>query len=109
MRRAHRIAVWAFLGLVLPLLLASPSLADREFVGKVQKISKKKMIVDNRMGDKVAFESLKDTEVEGQDKKSWKDLKRNDWVSVTWKMSDKPRKAYKVKVLPPKEEAGEDL
>jgi len=82
MRRAHRIAVWVFLGLVLPLLLASPSLADREFVGKVQKISKKKMIVDNRMGDKVAFESLKDTEVEGQDKKSWKDLKRNDWVSA---------------------------
>ena len=52
---------------------------------------------------------MKDTEVEGQDKKSWKDLKRNDWVSVTWKMSDKPRKAYKVKVLPPKEEAGDDL
>jgi hypothetical protein len=29
-------------------------------------------------------------------------------VTVSWKMIDKPRKAYKVNVLPPREEAGED-
>ena len=29
-------------------------------------------------------------------------------MSVSWKMIDKPRKAYKVTVMPPKEEAGED-
>ena len=37
------------------------------------------------------------------------DLKGNDWVTVKWKMADKPRKAYEVIVLPPKSEAGEDL
>jgi hypothetical protein len=29
-------------------------------------------------------------------------------VTVSWKFVDKPRKAYEVEVLPPKEEAGED-
>ena len=28
------------------------------------------------------------------------DLKKGDWVTVDWKMIDKPRKAYKVNVLP---------
>ena len=28
---------------------------------------------------------------------------------IHWKMMDKPRKAYKIIVLPPKKEAGEDL
>ena len=35
-------------------------------------------------------------------------IKKDDWVSVSWKMVDKPRKAYKVTVMPPKEEAGEE-
>ena len=97
--------------LVVPALTASVASAQsyREFSGKIDKINKKKMIVDNRMGDKVTFERIKGTEVSGQEKENWKDLKKNDWVTVSWKMMDKPRKAYKVEVLPPKEEAGEDL
>ena len=34
---------------------------------------------------------------------------KKDWVTVSWKMVDKPRKAYKIVVLPKKDEAGQDL
>jgi hypothetical protein len=82
--------------------LAIPSLVSaqtREFTGRVDKVTKKKMIVDNRMGDKVTFVYSKgDTQVEGT-KTEWKKLKRKDWVTVSWKFIDKPRKAYKVLVF----------
>lgn len=110
MRSVRRITVLACLGFALALAFASSASAQyREFTGKIDKINKQQMIVDNRMGDKVAFERQDDAAVAGQDKKKWGDLKKNDWVTVHWKMTDKPRKAYKVDVLPPKDEAGEDL
>lgn len=90
--------------------LLAPAMASaqmREFSGKVDRISKSKIYVDNRMGDKLAFERLDDTAVEGE-KSTWEDIQTNDWVSVSWKIIDKPRKAYKVTVLPPKPEPGED-
>jgi hypothetical protein len=55
----------------------------------------------------VSFDKVAETTVEGE-KADWGALKKNDWVSVSWKMIDKPRKAYKINVMPPKEEAGED-
>jgi len=76
----------------------------REFTGRIDRVNKKKMIVDNRMGDKVSFVPIETTEVSGEGKEKWKDLKRKDWVTVSWKMADKPRKAYKVQVLPPRED-----
>ncbi len=87
----------------------------REFYGRIDRISKKKMIVDNRMGDKVSFVPAEKPRVEdargskGKKKEKWKDLKKSDWVTVSWKMMDKPRKAYIIKVMPKKKEAGEDL
>ena len=115
----RKVALIALVAFVLPVSLAGVASAQyREFTGKVDKISKKKLIVDNRMGDKVTFDRLKGTEIEdtrsaeGRKKgkrEGWKDLKKNDWVTVHWKMMDKPRKAYKIIVLPPKKEAGEDL
>lgn len=110
MRRiAGRIALFSLIAFALPLLVATAASAQyREFTGKVQRINDKKMIVDNRMGDKVAFDRVEDTEVSGEGKKDWGDLKGDDWVNVHWKMIDKPRKAYKVDVLPPRKEAGED-
>jgi hypothetical protein len=84
----------------------------REFTGRIDKINDKKMIVDNRQGDKVTFDKVPDTKVDDTHeakKKAWSDLKSDDWVTVKWKMVDKPRKAYEVIVLPPKNEAGEDL
>lgn len=116
MRRiARRIALIALVAFVLPIATAGVASAQyREFTGKIQRINRGKMIVDNRMGDKVTFHRLKETQVEdssGEDKKKerWDDLKGDDWVTVKWKMIDKPRKAYEVIVLPPKEEPGEDM
>jgi hypothetical protein len=106
-------ALAAFCALALAVVAPGAALAQyREFTGRIDKINDKKMIVDNRQGDKVTFDKLKDTKVddthEGK-KKAWSDLKNDDWVTVKWKMVDKPRKAYEVIVLPPKNEAGEDL
>ncbi len=97
--------------IVFVLLLAVPTIASaqmRKFTGRIDRISKSKMIVDNRMGDKVSFVPVDDTKVSGEGKSTWKDLKKDDWVTVSWKFVDKPRKAYEVEVLPPKEEEGED-
>jgi hypothetical protein len=105
----------AAVSFLLPVATVSVASAQyREFTGKVDKINDEKMIIDNRMGDKVTFERLDETKVDdttGDDdkKEKWRDLKQDDWVTVKWKMMDKPRKAYEVIVLPEKEEAGEDM
>lgn len=106
----RRTALLAILALVVPLALPSVASAQmREFTGKVDKISKKgKLIVDNRKGDKVSFVKIDTTEVSGE-KAEWSKIKKGDWVTVSWKMIDKPRKAYKINVLPPRDEAGDDL
>ena len=105
----RRFLVWiALVGLVATALPLAAAAQYREFNGRIDQISKKKMIVDNRMGDKVSFVPGDPSEVSGQGRTEWKKLKRNDWVTVSWKMVDKPRIAYKVKVLPPMTEAGED-
>jgi len=104
----RRTALFAILALALPVVLPSVASAQmREFSGKIDKISGGKLIVDNRKGDKVSFVKVDETEVTGE-RTSWDDLKKDDWVTVSWKMIDKPRKAYKIQVLPPREEAGED-
>jgi hypothetical protein len=101
----RRLAWVALLAALLPLTM--PTLASaqmlREFTGKVDRINKKKIFVDNRMGDKVSFMRIDETVVEGE-KSAWEEVKKDDWVSVGWKFVDKPRKAYKVTVLPPREE-----
>jgi hypothetical protein len=106
---ARRTALLAIAALLLPFALPGVASAQmREFTGKVDKItSSGKLIVDNRKGDKVSFIRVDTTEVTGE-KDEWKKVKKDDWVTVSWKMIDKPRKAYKVQVLPPREEAGED-
>ncbi len=105
----RRFALVALAVLALPLI--APSIASaqyREFSGKVDKITKKKLFVDNRQGDKVSFIKVDETKVEGT-RASWEEVKKNDWVTVSWKMMDKPRKAYKVLVQPPKGEEGEEV
>ena len=54
-------------------LLMASSLASaqmREFTGRIDRVSKKKMIVDNRMGDKVSFVPIETTEVVGEGKET---------------------------------------
>lgn len=87
---------------------ASASAQTREFVGKLDSVSEKKVIVDNRKGDKISFSKTDETTVQGEGKTKWDELKKNDWVTIDWMMKDNPRKAYKVTVIPPREEAGED-
>ncbi len=95
------------LSAALLVAFASPTLAAdqpyREFTGRIDVIKKKKFIVDNRQGDKVSFVLIPKTEVSGE-KKSVKKIKKGDWVTVSWKFVDKPRKAYKIVVLPPRED-----
>ena len=98
----------ALAALVALLLPAAASAQYREFSGRIDRINDEKLIVDNRMGDKVTFVKVDETVVEGE-KDSWGKLKKEDWVTVSWKMMDKPRKAYKVKVTPPRQEEGEDV
>ena len=101
-RRAAVVLACSVAALLMASSLASAQM--REFTGRIDRVSKKKMIVDNRMGDKVSFVPIETTEVVGEGKEKWKDLKQKDWVTVSWKMIDKPRKAYKVQVLPPRED-----
>lgn len=114
-RRTRRFAMIVLLAFVLPAALPGVASAQyREFTGRIQKISKKKLIVDNRMGDKVAFERAETTKIDDtsggdEPKASWGDLKSHDRVTVRWMMMDQPRKAYEVIVLPAKAEAGDDL
>src|SRR5690554_2380377 len=49
--------------------LAAPSVASaqmREFTGKVDTVNDKKIIIDNRQGDKVSFNRIDETVVEGE-------------------------------------------
>ena len=95
-----RLAFVTSIAAALPLLLPSVSHAQlRDFEGKVDSINEKQIIVDNRKGDKLTFVKTEETTVEG-DKKAWPDIKKNDWVAVSSKMLEKPRKAYKVVVKP---------
>ena len=106
------LALAFFISLGTAVLAPGAALAQyREFTGRIDKINDKKMIVDNRQGDKVTFDKVPDTKIDDTHeakKKGWSDLKSDDWVTVKWKMVDKPRKAYEVIVLPPKSEAGEE-
>ncbi len=103
-----RLALVALVALIVPVAMPGAAAAQmREFVGKVDKIDAKNVIVDNRKGDKVSFSKVAETTVEGT-KTTWETIKKDDWVSVSWKMVDKPRKAYKVTVMPPQKEAGEE-
>ena len=100
-----RTALFACLAMTLPLVMSSDASAQyRAFAGKVQKISKKTILVDNRKGDQISFVHTDATVVVGE-KKSWGAIEKNDWVSVSWKMVDEPRIAYRIVVMPPKKEA----
>lgn len=105
---ARKVFGTALLAFALALVgAASASAQLREFTGKVDSVSEKKIIIDNRQGDKVSFNKLDETKVDGL-KTSWEEVKKGDWATVGWKFVDKPRKAYTVTIIPAKEEAGTD-
>ena len=82
--------------------VAAPGAAwaqKRDFTGKVDKITKTSIFVDNRQGDKLKFAKTDETTVAGE-KAKWDEIKKNDWVTVNSNMFEKPRKAYAVTVIP---------
>ena len=98
----YRTALIAFLATALPLVMSSDASAQyRAFAGRVEAISKNEILVENRKGDRISFVRIDQTVVVGE-KKSWQAIEKNDWVSVSWKMMDAPRAAYRVVVMPPK-------
>lgn len=76
---------------------------QRSFEGELQKAKGDTIVVDNKKGDKIKFVQPPTPDVSGE-KTAWEDLKKGDWVAVCSKMLEKPRKAYKVSVMPPKDE-----
>ena len=99
MVKVNRFAAVAMSLLVAASLLA-PGIASaqlKDFEGKVDSISDSKIIVDNRKGDKITFDKVADSTVEGK-ATAWDAVKKGDWVAVSSKMLEKPRKAYKVTV-----------
>ncbi len=102
-----RIAVRVLIAVALPLVLSNEASAGfREFSGKVTEISGDELVIDNRQGDRVSFRRSEATTVTGA-KKSWQAIEQGDRVSVSWKMVDKPRIAYKVVVMSPKQKSHE--
>jgi hypothetical protein len=103
------------------LMWSAPAFAGcegmREFTGLLQgmkKGNKGGFVVDNRQGDKVKFirdatSKVVDESGGAKPKAEWDDLANGDYVSVCWKFTDNPRKAYLVTVKPvPKESAEEE-
>ena len=114
-------ALWCALVVGASLVLSGPAFAGcegmREFTGLLQGMKKGKkggFLVDNRQGDKVKFirddtSAVIDESGGAKPKADWDDLANGDYVSVCWKFTDNPRKAYKVTVKPaPKEEVAEE-
>ena len=122
MRKSLRaLALWSVLLAGTSLVFAGPAFAGcegmREFTGLLQgmkKGAKGGFVVDNRQGDKVKFirdatSAVVDESGGATPKTEWDKLANGDYVSVCWKFTDNPRKAYKVTVKPaPKEEAAEE-
>ena len=113
LRTFRGLALAALVLAAAPLLIPGAAHAQyREFRGKIDSINSKQMIVDNRMGDKLKFQRADgfsiEAEGEGEGGGAWDDLKKGQWVTVYWKMMDKPRKAYRARLEPEPEEEGED-
>jgi hypothetical protein len=95
--------------LLLSLGLAAPALAGppagrtdhRDFAGKVSKVSRKRVTVENRMGDRRSFVRGEKTRVRGG-RESWDGIRQGDEVIVDWHLEDRPARARRVRVIPPR-------
>ena len=99
---ACRVAWLALILALVPLVMPGDAWAQyREFSGRVAGIGEKTLRVDNGKGDVLSFAKLPSTSVTGK-KQQWKQIQKNDWVSVSWMMMDSPRAAHRVVVMSPK-------
>ena len=75
----------------------------REFTGRIERVSAGQLVVGNRAGDQLSFAAASGVVVRGA-KSSWGELAKGDFVTVSWKLDDEPRKAHAVVVRPPRSE-----
>lgn len=95
--RARAVAVG--FAAAVALLAAGPAGADhRDFAGRVKKVSKKRVTVENRMGDRRSFVRGEKTRVRGG-RSSWDGLAPGDEVIVDWHLEDRPARARRVRVI----------
>ena len=80
----------------LAFVLALPAVAS-EFTGTVASVSGSKLTVE-RAGARVVFSKASDVVVGGK-RSAWSAIAKGDTVSVSWKISDKPPRAYRVSVI----------
>jgi hypothetical protein len=84
------------------LLIAVPAAADpaghRDFPGKVSKVSKERVTIENRQGDRRSFVRGKKTKVRGT-RNDWDGIRPGDQVIVDWHLEDKPARARRVRVI----------
>jgi hypothetical protein len=97
--RARVLAV--VLAAVVGGLAAAPAGADhRDFAGRVKKVSKKRVEVENRMGDRRSFVRGEKTRVKrGKGPSSWEGIRPGDEVIVDWHLKDRPARARRVRVI----------
>jgi hypothetical protein len=92
-------ALAAVLAVAMATLAAGPAAADhRDFAGRVKKVSKKRVTVENRMGDRRSFVRGEKTRV-GGNRSNWEGLEPGDEVIVDWHLKDKPARARRVRVI----------
>jgi hypothetical protein len=92
-------ALAAVLAVAVATLTAGPAGADhRDFAGRVKKVSKKRVTVENRMGDRRSFVRGEKTRV-GGDRSNWEGLRPGDEVIVDWHLKDRPVRARRVRVI----------
>ncbi len=92
----------ALAALVTAGVLAAPAGAQmHEFTGSVNQVSGERLVVGNRMGDQLSFVRGPKTQVRGA-KGEWDSIRRDDRVTVHWDFGEKPARAHRVVVLPPR-------
>jgi hypothetical protein len=80
-------------------LAGSPTAADhRDFAGKVSKVSKKRVTIENRQGDRRSFVRGTKTKVRGR-RSDWDGIRPGDKVIIDWHLEDRPARARRVRVI----------
>lgn len=99
--RKRQLAAALIFGLGLSLAPGAALADHREFPGKVREVSKDRITVENRAGDRRSFVRGKNTKVRGS-RSSWDRVRPGDDVIVDWHLEDRPSRARRIKVREPR-------
>jgi hypothetical protein len=96
--RTRQLAAALVAALGFALAPAAGHADHRDFAGKVREVSKKRVTVENRMGDRRSFVRGEKTKVRGG-RSSWEGMRPGDEVIVDWHLEDRPARARRVRVI----------